>query len=239
MIIPYLQDIQDVRLVGYTQVDQNFFDEEFPDREDNLDLQEFILFCAKVSNPEKQTDMTRKHELLQYFIDHAHWSPLEMANVVLEFTTARDISRQLIRHRSMIPQEFSQRYADVRSHKNNLSFCLREARLEDPRNRQNSINMDSSDAVAVEWQQRQLQLIDHVLECYKWARDNHIAKEVARVVLPEGLTMTKIYMNGSIRSWLHYCRLRESNGTQKEHMQIAAACTQAISKVFPFINKNN
>lgn len=235
--VRFLEEIQGVRLVGCTKIDEDFFNEEFPDREDNLDLQDFIIFCAKVSNPVGQHDLEGKNRLLRYFIDHAHWSPLEMANVVLEITTSRDLSRQLIRHRSMVPQEFSQRYQDVRKQGEESAFCIREARLQDPTNRQNSINMESDDARALEWYDRQRKLLDHVQTDYAWALENGIAKESARVVLPEGMTMTKVYMNGSIRSWLHYCRLREAHGTQKEHMLIARACADSLSKVFPFIKQ--
>jgi thymidylate synthase (FAD) len=191
--------------------------------------QELVAYCARVSNPTNQLNTETSENLIKYLIKHQHWSPLEMASACLEIETTRDIARQILRHRSFSFQEFSQRYADPTQ---DLSFELREARLQDTKNRQNSIetnNKSLNDA----WHNKQRDLANQALEIYKWAVDNGIAKEVARAVLPEGLTMSRMYMNGTLRSWIHYIQLRSANGTQKEHMEIAKACAEAITKIFP------
>jgi thymidylate synthase (FAD) len=201
------------------------------------DVQELIAFCARVSNPSNQFNTETSEKLIKYLVKHKHWSPLEMASACLEITTTRDIARQMLRHRSFSFQEFSQRYADPTK---DLDFVLREARLQDPKNRQNSIEIDIKDEddefLIHEWNRRQQDVIDLVKENYKWAIDCGIAKEQARAILPEGNTVSRLYMNGTLRSWVHYIELRASNGTQLEHQEIAKACAQAITEVFPLIN---
>ena len=194
-------------------------------------LQELIAFCAKVSNPNNQINKETSEKLIRYLIKHQHWSPLEMVNACLEIETTRDIAHQIVRHRSFSFQEFSQRYADPSEMGD--QFVTREARLQDTKNRQNSIEIDSESDLHYEWQMKQQQVIDVANQTYKWAIDNGIAKEQARVVLPEGNTKTRLYMNGSIRSWVHYIELRGANGTQKEHMDIAHACAKVIAEIFP------
>jgi thymidylate synthase (FAD) len=191
--------------------------------------QELVAYCARVSNPANQLNTETSEKLIKYLIKHQHWSPLEMASACLEIETTRDIARQILRHRSFSFQEFSQRYADPTQ---DLQFEFREARLQDPKNRQNSIATDDKTLNDI-WLIKQRDLSDQALETYKWAIDNGIAKEVARAVLPEGLTMSRMYMNGTLRSWIHYIQLRSANGTQKEHMEIAKACAVAITKIFP------
>lgn len=191
--------------------------------------QELVAYCARVSNPANQLNTQTSEKLIKYLIKHQHWSPLEMASACLEIETTRDIARQILRHRSFSFQEFSQRYADPTT---DLEFEFREARLQDPKNRQNSIATNDK-SLNDAWWNKQKDLSDHALETYKWAVDNGIAKEVARAVLPEGLTMSRMYMNGTLRSWIHYIQLRSANGTQKEHMEIAKACAEAITKIFP------
>jgi thymidylate synthase (FAD) len=191
--------------------------------------QELVAYCARVSNPANQLNTETSEKLIKYLIKHQHWSPLEMASACLEIETTRDIARQILRHRSFSFQEFSQRYADPVK---DLDFEYRDCRLQDPKNRQNSIEGADSD-LQYAWYVAQRELIEKARETYKWAIDNGIAKEVARAVLPEGLTMSKMYMNGTLRSWIHYIQLRSANGTQKEHMEIAKACAVAITKIFP------
>lgn len=191
--------------------------------------QELVAYCARVSNPANQLNTETSEKLINYLIKHQHWSPLEMVSACLEIETTRDIARQILRHRSFSFQEFSQRYADPTT---DLSFEFREARLQDPKNRQNSIETDDATLNNV-WKIKQRDLANQALETYKWAIQNGIAKEVARAVLPEGLTMSRMYMNGTLRSWIHYIQLRSANGTQKEHMEIAYACAKAITKIFP------
>lgn len=191
--------------------------------------QELVAYCARVSNPANQLNKDTSEKLIKYLIKHQHWSPLEMVSACLEIETTRDIARQILRHRSFSFQEFSQRYADPTE---DLSFEFREARLQDLKNRQNSIETDDATLNNV-WKIKQRDLANQALETYKWAIQNGIAKEVARAVLPEGLTMSRMYMNGTLRSWIHYIQLRSANGTQKEHMEIAKACAQAIAKIFP------
>ena len=196
-----------------------------------LDL---IAYCARVSNPENQANTTTNEKLVKYLIKHKHWSPLEMVSACIEIETTRDIARQILRHRSFSFQEFSQRYADPTK---DLSFEIRQARLQDTKNRQNSIALDPEmDGHAVlqgTWKNRQQRVIDEALMAYKWAIDNGIAKEQARAVLPEGNTMSRMYVNGTLRSWVHYIELRGANGTQQEHMDIAHAIAKVIAEIFP------
>ena len=196
------------------------------------DLLDLIAFCARVSNPSNQTNTDTTDKLIGYLIKHKHWSPFEMANVCLEIETTRDIARQILRHRSFTFQEFSQRYADPVQE---LTFETREARLQDTKNRQNSIVADD-DMLQKEWNAVQNTLINHAKEAYNWAIRKGVAKEVARAVLPEGLTMSRMYVNGTLRSWLHYIEIRSDEATQKEHREIALACATAISKLFPLID---
>ena len=213
------------RLIGYTQAAPHF--------EADLDtVQDLIAYCAKVSNPQGQMNMESSGRLLAYLIKHKHWSPFEMASATIEVQTTRDIARQFLRHRSFSFQEFSQRYANVQDMEN--SFVLREARLQDTKNRQNS--MDTNDLkLSAEWRMRQQDVIDTAKVHYRWAIDNGIAKEQARVVLPEGNTASTLYANGTIRSWIHYVELRSANGTQKEHMELAVEIGKAIAEIFPML----
>ena len=197
------------------------------------DMQELIAFCARVSNPANQFNTDTSDKLIKYLINNKHWSPLEMVSVCLEIETTRDIARQMLRHRSFSFQEFSQRYADPTK---DLDFVLREARLQDTKNRQNSITTDDLQLQAF-WQQQQLRVINAAKEAYTWAIDNGIAKEQARSVLPEGNTVSRLYMNGTLRSWIHYIELRAENGTQKEHRDIAVQCGIVIAEVFPLANQ--
>jgi thymidylate synthase (FAD) len=191
--------------------------------------EDMIVYMARVSNPANQS-MTRGDEkLIRYLIKNQHWSPFEMVNVVMEINTTRDIARQILRHRSFAFQEFSQRYADPTK---DLGFELREARLQDTKNRQNSIDTDDKE-LQDKWNLMQQTLINNAEHAYNWAIDNGIAKEQARAVLPEGNTQSRMYMNGTLRSWIHYCELRRSNGTQKEHMEIAEECWKIIAEKFP------
>jgi thymidylate synthase (FAD) len=191
---------------------------------------DLVAFCARVSNPSNQMNSDTAEKLIKYLINNQHWSPLEMASMCLEIETTRDIARQILRHRSFSFQEFSQRYADPTK---DLEFVTREARLQDPKNRQNSI--DTSDyMLKYEWDTRQQQILSMVKANYKWAIDNDIAKEQARAILPEGLTMSRMYMNGTLRSWIHYIQLRSANGTQKEHRDIALECAKVIAEIFPY-----
>jgi thymidylate synthase (FAD) len=212
-----------VELISYSQPAEYFAE----------NTTELVAFCARVSNPGNQTNKETSEKLIRYLIKHQHWSPLEMVNMCLEIETTRDIARQMLRHRSFSFQEFSQRYADPTK---DLSFVLREARLQDPKNRQNSVELDGTLGQALigdEWLSRQKSLIAHALETYEWAVAKGIAKEQARAILPEGNTVSRLYMNGTLRSWIHYIQLRSANGTQKEHMQIAQKCAEVIAKVFP------
>lgn len=192
-------------------------------------MTDLVAFCARVSNPSNQLKTETADKLIRYLIDHKHWSPLEMVNVCLEINTTRDIARQMLRHRSFSFQEFSQRYADPTKE---LDFVVREARLQDSKNRQQSISTSDTE-LQKEWEQKQLEVISKAQETYKWAIDHGIAKEQARCVLPEGNTVTRMYMNGTLRSWIHYIDLRSGNGTQKEHAEIAIACAKVISNIFP------
>ena len=196
-------------------------------------IQELIAYCARVSNPSNQSNKDTSEKLIRYLVKNQHWSPLEMVSMCLEIETTRDIARQILRHRSFSFQEFSQRYADPTQE---LDFVLREARLQDTKNRQNSIETDS-DYLKERWEEEQLSVLFRVKQAYKWAIDNGIAKEQARAVLPEGLTVSRLYMNGTLRSWIHYIQLRSSNGTQKEHAEVALKCAEVIAKVFPMANE--
>ena len=212
-----------VKLVSYSQPTQEF-------RNQNInDAMDLVAFCARVSNPSNQFNTETSERLIQYLIKHKHWSPLEMVSACLEIETTRDIARQILRHRSFSFQEFSQRYADPTK---DLDFVIREARLQDTKNRQNSVETDD-DALKDEWVNRQQQLIALAKETYQWAVTNGIAKEQARAVLPEGLTVSRLYMSGTLRSWVHYIELRQANGTQKEHQEIAQTCAQVIAQIFP------
>lgn len=189
---------------------------------------DLVAYCARVSNPANQANSATAAKLLRYLVRNKHWSPLEMVDVTFAVTTARDISRQVLRHQSMKFQEFSQRYADVSGDRH----CLREARLEHPTDRQSSLLCDNP-AITDQWIQHQLEVLEVARRAYDWARRNKIAKECARVVLPEGLTLTDLYIKGSLRSWIHYLELRSSNGTQQEHADIAIGLAKAITEVFP------
>jgi thymidylate synthase (FAD) len=191
---------------------------------------DLVAYCARVSNPSNQINAETAEKLIKYLIKHQHWSPLEMATMCLEIETTRDIARQILRHRSFSFQEFSQRYADPTK---DLEFVTREARLQDPKNRQNSISEGVDVMLQYEWERRQQDLIAQVKIQYDWAIANGIAKEQARALLPEGLIMSRMYMSGSLRSWIHYIQLRSGNGTQKEHMDIAKECAKVIAEVFP------
>ena len=212
-----------VKLVSYSKPTEFFKDEGI------VDAQELIAYCARVSNPSNQMNTKTSEKLIKYLIKNAHWSPLEMVSACLEIETTRDIARQILRHRSFSFQEFSQRYANP---VDDLDFTIREARLQDEKNRQNSIETDDQE-LKDQWVDLQNNVIATAKEAYLWAIDNGIAKEQARAVLPEGNTVSKLYMNGTIRSWIHYIQLRSDNGTQKEHMDIALACAEVINEIFP------
>ena len=198
---------------------------------ESMSVDEFIAYVARVSNPSNQHNMTTANKLLKYLAKHRHWSPFEMVHIVMEINTTRDIARQILRHRSFTFQEFSQRYADPTG---DLGFSHREARLQDTKNRQNSVELTENDKmIAQRWDQEQTFVIEYVKRSYDWAIKNGIAKEQARAVLPEGLTNSRMYMAGSLRSWIHYCQLRMGNGTQKEHREIATDAWYAITAKFP------
>lgn len=200
--------------------------------------EELVAYCARVSNPANQENHATGPRLLRYLINNAHWSPLEMVHMVMEIETTRDIARQILRHRSFSFQEFSQRYADPTR---DLGFVTRDARLQDTRNRQNSIEIDHYDdreqAIFYEWRDIQDALVEKAQRAYKWAIENGIAKEQARAVLPEGMTVSRMYMSGSLRSWVHYCDLRRANGTQKEHREIAEGCWRIVLDNFPMFGE--
>ena len=195
----------------------------------NTTPMDLVAFCARVSNPSNQHNKDTNEKLVKYLMKHKHWSPLEMVNVCMEIETTRDIARQILRHRSFSFQEFSQRYADPTQ---DLDFVTREARLQDTTNRQNSVKSDN-DGLEIEWHKRQREVIKAATDAYTWAVSNGIAKEQARAVLPEGNTVSRMYVNGTLRSWVHYIELRGSNGTQLEHMHIAWAVADAIATIFP------
>ena len=215
-----------VKLVGYTQPTDEFKEEGMED------VQDLISFCARVSNPSNQMNMETTEKLLNYLAKHKHWSPFEMANATMEIETTRDIARPILRHRSFAFQEFSQRYADVRDMDD--SIVIRKARLQDTKNRQNSVITDDV-ALHTTWEVHQRAVWQRAMEAYNWAIENGIAKEQARAVLPEGNTPSRLYMQGSIRSWIHFIELRSGNGTQREHMEVAKACAEAIVKIFPLV----
>jgi len=214
-----------VKLISYSQAVEDEFDLK--------NVQELVAFCARVSNPSNQYNTETSEKLIRYLTKHQHWSPLEMVSACLEIETTRDIARQILRHRSFSFQEFSQRYADPTK---DLDFVLREARLQDPKNRQNSVENNNL-AIAAWWEERQKRVIEEAKNAYAWAIENGIAKECARAVLPEGNTVSKIYMNGTLRSWVHFIQLRSANGTQKEHQLVAKECATVIAKVFPMVNE--
>ena len=200
---------------------------------DGKNLLEQVAYAARVSNPANQNNADTAEKLVRYLIKHQHWSPLEMVSVCLEIETTRDIARQILRHRSFSFQEFSQRYADPTQ---DLGFEFREARLQDTKNRQNSIDNDD-EHISERWKEHQDNVLFAVKAAYKWAIENGVAKEQARAVLPEGNTVSRMYMNGTLRSWVHYIQLRSANGTQKEHREIAIACAEAIKPIFPMIEE--
>ena len=201
-------------------------------------VQDLIAFCARVSNPSNQNNKATSEKLINYLVKHKHWSPLEMTSACLEIETTRDIARQILRHRSFSFQEFSQRYADPTK---DMKFVTREARLQDPKNRQNSV-IAHDELIHALWEEYQQKVIESAQTAYNWAITRGIAKEQARAVLPEGLTMSRMYMNGTLRSWIHYIELRSANGTQQEHMDVAKACASVIADIFPlsesFVEKN-
>ena len=220
-----------VRLLSFSQPTQEFADLGISD------AQELIAYCARVSNPSNQLNTETSDKLIRYLVKHQHWSPLEMVSACIEITTTRDIARQILRHRSFSFQEFSQRYADPTK---DLSFVLRDARKQDTKNRQNSIDLDiqNNDAdrfLAYHWERMQEKVIEQSRVAYEWAIEKGIAKEQARAVLPEGLIESRIYMNGTLRSWIHFIELRSANGTQKEHQEVAIACAKVIAKIFPLM----
>ena len=212
-----------VKLISYSTPNEDIA------KEGIKDAQELVAYCARVSNPSNQLNTETSEKLINYLIKNSHWSPLEMVSACLEIETTRDIARQMLRHRSFSFQEFSQRYANPVK---DLEFVTREARLQDPKNRQNSIE-SQNETLENEWTQIQLDLIENSKKAYNWAIENGIAKEQARAVLPEGNTVSRLYMNGTLRSWIHYIELRSANGTQKEHMEIAIACAEVVSSIFP------
>lgn len=221
-----------VKLISYSKPSTELV------KEGLYDVQELIAFCARVSNPSNQLNTETSDKLIKYLIKHQHWSPLEMVSLCLEITTTRDIARQILRHRSFSFQEFSQRYADPTK---DLEFVFREARFQDTKNRQNSVQLDMADEkqrlLAIEWERAQKRVLFAVEREYKWALENGIAKEQARAILPEGLTGSRMYMNGTLRSWVHFIQVRSGNGTQKEHMDIAREVARVITEVFPLADQ--
>ena len=216
-----------VKIISYSKPSKEIISEGL------YDIQELIAYCARVSNPANQFNTETSEKLIGYLVKHAHWSPLEMVSACIEITTTRDIARQILRHRSFSFQEFSQRYADPTRE---LDFVLRDARLQDPRNRQNSLE-NTNPAIESFWQNQQRKVIEASKSAYEWAIANGIAKEQARAVLPEGLMESRLYMNGTLRSWIHYIQLRSANGTQKEHIEIAKACASVIAEIFPLASQ--
>ncbi len=219
-----------VKLISYSKPSRELVNDGL------YDVQELIAFCARVSNPSNQFNTETSEKLIKYLVKHQHWSPLEMVSACLEVTTTRDIARQILRHRSFSFQEFSQRYADPTSEMSN-AFVIREARLQDTKNRQNSVeldmNIEEQKLLAIEWERAQKRVLFAVEKEYKWAIANGIAKEQARAILPEGLTASRMYMNGTLRSWIHFIQVRSGNGTQKEHMLIAREVAKVIAEIFP------
>ena len=219
-----------VKLISYSEPAKEI-------RSKIIDAQELIAYCARVSNPSNQFNTGTSEKLIKYLIKHKHWSPLEMVSACLEIETTRDIARQLLRHRSFSFQEFSQRYANPLE---DLQFELRQARYQDTKNRQNSNELDLENdqdrQISYQWEMMQTRVITEAKNAYEWAISKGIAKEQARVVLPEGNTVSRLYVNGTLRSWVHYIELRSGNGTQKEHIELAKACAEAINKIFPIID---
>lgn len=216
-----------VKLISYSQPTEELHNHGL------VDMQELVAFCARVSNPSNQLNTETSEKLIKYLIKHKHFSPLEMVSACIEIETTRDIARQILRHRSFSFQEFSQRYADPTK---DLDFVLREARLQDTKNRQNSIELDDTlfaANLAEQWKWKQQAVLTAAKDAYVWAVNNGIAKEQARSVLPEGLTISRLYMNGTLRSWIHFIELRSANGTQKEHQLVALECAKVIATVFP------
>ena len=219
-----MEESMNVKLINYSQ------------SPDGMNLLEQVAFAARVSNPTNQNNSETAEKLVRYLIKHQHWSPLEMVSVCMEIETTRDIARQILRHRSFSFQEFSQRYADA----SQLGFEIRETRLQDMKNRQNSVELkrdDDSRRLAYQWENMQNNIQKMCQDTYQWALEHGIAKEQARAVLPEGMTCSRMYMNGTLRSWVHYIQLRSGNGTQKEHRVIALACADAIEPIFPMIKE--
>lgn len=212
-----------VELVSYSE----------PAHAERSSLEDLVCYCARVSNPSNQLNTSTNKQLLKYLIKHKHWSPFEMVSICLEIETTRDIARQILRHRSFSFQEFSQRYADPVAE---LDFMLRETRLQDVKNRQNSLDTEDVELIE-EWVYRQNLVIEMIKANYQWARSHNIAKEQARVILPEGNTISRLYMNGTLRSWIHYIQLRTDPSTQKEHREIAEECKEEIKKIFPLIEE--
>jgi len=223
------QMLMNVKLISYSMVSKELFDADNSLR----DVQGLIAYCARVSNPSNQINSETSEKLIKYLIKHQHWSPLEMVNACLEIQTTRDIAHQIVRHRSFSFQEFSQRYANPEEQGEMFEYS--EARLQDTKNRQNSIDVDD-EKLQIDWLHAQMRIAYLAKKEYDWAIKKGIAKEQARKVLPEGITKTKLYMNGTLRSWVHYIQLRGANGTQKEHMEIAHACAKVISEIFPLMN---
>ena len=219
-----------VKMISYSKPSREMYDEGL------VDVQELVAFCARVSNPANQFNTETSEKLIKYLVNNKHWSPLEMVSACLEVTTTRDIARQILRHRSFSFQEFSQRYADPTAQLDE-AFVLREARFQDTKNRQNSVEANMEDEeqrkIAYEWERAQKRVLFSVKQEYEWAIKNGIAKEQARAVLPEGLTVSRLYMNGTLRSWIHFIELRSANGTQKEHQEVALQCAKVIAEVFP------
>ena len=208
-----------VKLISYSQTP------------DGKNLQDIVAYCARVSNPSNQSNTETNEKLIKYLINHKHWSPLEMVSICIEIETTRDIARQILRHRSFSFQEFSQRYAVA-----DLGFETKEARLQDNKNRQNSLQIENK-GLQIKWEEKQNELVKNSQDIYNWALENGIAKEQARAVLPEGITLSRMYMNGTLRSWVHYIQLRSGNGTQKEHREVALECAKLIETIFPMINE--
>jgi len=230
--------ITSAKLVSYSMPTKEFAEEGLKD------VQDLIAYCARVSNPANQFNSKTAEKLILYLIKHKHWSPLEMGSACIEIETTRDIAHQIVRHRSFAFQEFSQRYAEPSAMGD--AFTIRECRLQDTTNRQNSIEIENDPNIQMDqktidlitdWQRRQHGVINQAKQAYEWAIANGIAKEQARAVLPEGLTKTRLYMNGTLRSWVHYIELRSDNGTQKEHMEVAQKCAIEIAKIFPLMEK--
>jgi len=215
--------MMNVKLISYSQPAVDF---DIPN-----EILQLVAFCARVSNPENQRNEETSEKLIKYLIKNKHWSPLEMVSVCMEIETTRDITRQILRHRSFSFQEFSQRYSNPTK---DLKFVTREARLQDPKNRQNSIPINLEDSINYVWESYQELIIERCKKAYDWAIQAGIAKEQARVVLPEGLTLSRLYVNGTLRSWIHYIELRRENGTQMEHTAVAEKCAEVINEIFPY-----